>query len=66
MNTGLGLFRLKDELCLAAFLRHRVIRIHGDGSVSIPVRSDADAEHRIVSAINRSCQSEQYQQPNPE
>jgi len=65
MNAGLCLRRLKNKLCLPAFLRDRIVRLHGDSSVGIPVRGHANPKHQEISAVNRSRQPRQRQQSNP-
>lgn len=62
VNAGSGLRRLEDELRFAALLRHGIVRIHSDASVSIPVTGHADAEHCVISGIDRGDQPEQNQQ----
>ena len=65
MNTGLFLRRLKNKLRLATFLRNRVVGLHGDSSVGIPVRGHANPKRQEISAVNRSRQPRQRQQSNP-
>ena len=64
MNTSLRLRRLKDKLRLAALLRDRIVRLHGDSPKDIPVEGRADAEHRIVPNVSGSRQPSQNQQSN--
>ena len=64
MNTGLCLRVLKHKLRLAAFLLDRIVRLHGDSSVGIPVCGHTNPKYQEISAVNRSRQSSQHQQSN--
>lgn len=50
VHAGLRRRRIKDELRLSILLQHGVVMTDDNGSVGIPVRSDAEAEQSEVDA----------------
>jgi hypothetical protein len=64
VDTGSHLRRIKDELGLATFLRHRVVGHHGDLSKGMAVRRHAMAEHDIVHGIGDPGHAQRGREPD--
>jgi hypothetical protein len=64
VDAGLRLGRIKDELGLAALLRHRVVTGDGDLSKGLAIGGDPVAEHGVVHSVGQPRQTQRGREPN--